>query len=228
MNNPKQLTFPWNKDNKSSFESFYVSEANKQLVLLLQDELFDDDLLIFGTKDSGKTFLLQALCNLYNNQKKLVFFLPMKQAIKLSVDILDGLENIDLVCIDGIENVVGNKTWETAIFNLINRSLNSDNRLIFTSSKNIDDMNFELKDLDSRLRKLQSHELHCLADDDLLSALKHIASLRSIELGDKEAQYLLTYVNRNISDLVQILESLDQLSMEMKRRITIPLIKEVI
>jgi DnaA family protein len=49
-----------------------------------------------------------------------------------------------------------------------------------------------------------------------------------MELGDKEAQYLLTYANRNISDLVQILESLDQLSMEMKRRITIPLIKEVI
>jgi DnaA family protein len=89
-------------------------------------------------------------------------------------------------------------------------------------------MNFELKDLDSRLRKLQSHELHCLADDDLLSALKYITGLRSIELGDKEAQYLLTYANRNISDLVQILESLDQLSMEMKRRITIPLIKEVI
>jgi chromosomal replication initiation ATPase DnaA len=39
---------------------------------------------------------------------------------------------------------------------------------------------------------------------------------------------LLTYANRNISDLVKILESLDQLSMEMKRRITIPLIKEVI
>jgi chromosomal replication initiation ATPase DnaA len=39
---------------------------------------------------------------------------------------------------------------------------------------------------------------------------------------------LLTYANRNISDLVQILESLDQLSMEMKRKITIPLIKEVI
>ena len=228
MNNPKQLTLPWNKDNKSSFESFYVSEANKQLVLLLQDELFNDDLLIFGTKDSGKTFLLQALCNLYNYQKKLVFFLPMKQAIKLSVDILDGLENIDLVCIDGVENVSGDKPWETAIFNLINRSLSSKTRLVFTSSTNIDETNIELMDLDSRLRKIQSYELHSLADDDILFALKHIASLRSIELGNKEAQYLLTYANRNISDLVQNLESLDQLSMEMKRRITIPLIKEVI
>jgi len=228
MSNPKQLTFPWNKDNKSSFDSFYASKLNKHLLSLLQNNTFKDDLLIFGTKDSGKTYLLQALCNHFINQGKSSFYLPMKQAKELSVDILESLESMELVCIDGIESIVGNKVWEIGLFNLINRSLNSENRLIFTSSKNIDVMNFELKDLDSRLRKIQSHELYALADDEILSALKHIANLRSIELGSKEAQYLLTYANRNISDLVQILESLDQLSMEMKRKITIPLIKEVI
>ena len=228
MSNPKQLTFPWNKDNKSSFDSFYASKLNKHLLSLLQNNTFKDDLLIFGTKDSGKTYLLQALCNYFSNQGKSSFYLPMKQAKELSVDILESLESMELVCIDGIESIAGNKVWEIGLFNLINRSLNSENRLIFTSSKNIDVMNFELKDLDSRLRKIQSHELYALADDEILSALKHIANLRSIELGSKEAQYLLTYANRNISDLVQILESLDQLSMEMKRKITIPLIKEVI
>ena len=228
MSNPKQLTFPWNKDNKSSFDSFYASKLNKHLLSLLQNNAFKDDLLIFGTKDSGKTYLLQALCNHFSNQGKSSFYLPMKKAKELSVDILESLESMELVCIDGIESIVGNKVWEIGLFNLINRSLNSENRLIFTSSKNIDVMNFELKDLDSRLRKIQSHELYALADDEILSALKHIANLRSIELGSKEAQYLLTYANRNISDLVQILESLDQLSMEMKRKITIPLIKEVI
>ena len=228
MSNPKQLTFPWNKDNKSSFDSFYASKLNKHLLSLLQNNTFKDDLLIFGTKDSGKTYLLQALCNHFSNQGKSSFYLPMKQAKELSVDILESLESMELVCIDGIESIVGNKVWEIGLFNLINRSLNSENRLIFTSSKNIDVMNFELTDLDSRLRKIQSHELYALADDEILSALKHIANLRSIELGSKEAQYLLTYANRNISDLVQILESLDQLSMEMKRKITIPLIKEVI
>ncbi|MDC0923844.1 DnaA regulatory inactivator Hda [Gammaproteobacteria bacterium] len=228
MSNPKQLTFPWNKDNKSSFDSFYASKLNKHLLSLLQNNIFKDDLLIFGTKDSGKTYLLQALCNHFSNQGKSSFYLPMKQAKELSVDILESLESMELVCIDGIESIVGNKVWEIGLFNLINRSLNSKNRLIFTSSKNIDVMNFELTDLDSRLRKIQSHELYALADDEILSALKHIANLRSIELGSKEAQYLLTYANRNISDLVQILESLDQLSMEMKRKITIPLIKEVI
>jgi DnaA family protein len=228
MSNPKQLTFPWNKENKSSFDSFYTTKLNKQLLFLLKDEALKEDLLIYGAKDSGKTYLLQALCNQFNNQGKSSFFLPMRQAIELSVDILDSLENIELVCIDGLESLVGNKAWEVGLFNLINRSFNSNNRLIFTSAKNIDGMNFELKDLDSRLRKIQSHELHSLADDDILYALKHIANLRCIELGSKEAQYLLTYADRNISDLVKILESLDQLSMEMKRKITIPLIKEVI
>ena len=228
MSNPKQLTFPWNKENKSSFDSFYTTKLNKQLLFLLKDEALKEDLLIYGAKDSGKTYLLQALCNQFNNQGKSSFFLPVRQAIELSVDILDSLENIELVCIDGLESLVGNKAWEIGLFNLINRSFNSNNRLIFTSAKNIDGMNFELKDLDSRLRKIQSHELHSLADDDILYALKHIANLRCIELGSKEAQYLLTYADRNISDLVKILESLDQLSMEMKRKITIPLIKEVI
>jgi DnaA family protein len=228
MSNPKQLTFPWNKENKSSFDSFYTTKLNKQLLFLLKDEALKEDLLIYGAKDSGKTYLIQALCNQFNNQGKSSFFLPMRQAIELSVDILDSLENIELVCIDGLESLVGNRAWEVGLFNLINRSFNCNNRLIFTSAKNIDGMNFELKDLDSRLRKIQSHELHSLADDDILSALKHIANLRSIELGSKEAQYLLTYADRNISDLVKILESLDQLSMEMKRKITIPLIKEVI
>jgi DnaA family protein len=228
MSNPKQLTFPWNKENKSSFDSFYTTKLNKQLLFLLKDEALKEDLLIYGAKDSGKTYLLQALCNQFNNQGKSSFFLPMRQAIELSVDILDSLENIELVCIDGLESLVGNRAWEVGLFNLINRSFNCNNRLIFTSAKNIDGMNFELKDLDSRLRKIQSHELHSLADDDILYALKHIANLRCIELGSKEAQYLLTYADRNISDLVKILESLDQLSMEMKRKITIPLIKEVI
>ena len=153
MSNPKQLTFPWNKENKSSFDSFYTTKLNKQLLFLLKDEALKEDLLIYGAKDSGKTYLLQALCNQFNNQGKSSFFLPMRQAIELSVDILDSLENIELVCIDGLESLVGNKAWEIGLFNLINRSFNCNNRLIFTSAKNIDGMNFELKDLDSRLRK---------------------------------------------------------------------------
>jgi chromosomal replication initiation ATPase DnaA len=47
-------------------------------------------------------------------------------------------------------------------------------------------------------------------------------------LGDKEINYLVTYTKRNMSDLIEIIGKLDQLSMELKRKITVPLIKEII
>jgi DnaA family protein len=85
-----------------------------------------------------------------------------------------------------------------------------------------------LPDLESRIKKIQSYELYPIDDKDIIDALKYISQFKSINLGDKEAKYLVTYSQRDISNLIQILESLDQLSMEMKRKITIPLIKEVI
>jgi DnaA family protein len=115
-----------------------------------------------------------------------------------------------------------------AIFNLINKTLISKSRLIITSSEDLQSLNFSLPDLESRLRKIESYELIPIQDKDILDALLYISNLKSINLGDKEAKYLVTYSQRNISSLVHILESLDQLSMEMKRKITIPLIKEVI
>jgi DnaA family protein len=144
------------------------------------------------------------------------------------IEIFESLENIQLICLDGIENIISAIEWEKTIFNLINKTLISKSRLIITSSEDLQSLNFSLPDLESRLRKIESYELIPIQDKDILDALLYISNLKSINLGDKEAKYLVTYSQRNISSLVHILESLDQLSMEMKRKITIPLIKEVI
>ena len=228
MNKPRQLTFPWNKVNKSSLEGFYTSQENFHLVSLLKDSDFLGDLFIYGTKESGKTFLLQAMCNFYSSMTKSSLYVPLKKVMNYGVEIFESLENIDLICVDGIEQVISKIEWEKAIFNLINKALISENRLILTSSKDLKSLNFLLPDIESRIRKIQSYELYPINDKDILDALKYISKLTSINLGDKEARYLVTYSQRNISNLVHILESLDQLSMEMKRKITIPLIKEVI
>ncbi len=228
MNKPKQLTFPWNKVNKSSLEGFFASRENSHLLSLLKDSDFLDDLFIYGTKESGKTFLLQAMCNSYSSMSKSSLYIPLKKVMNYGVEIFESLENIDLICVDGIEEAISEIEWEKAIFNLINKTLISKSRLILTSSKDLKSLNFSLPDLESRIRKIQSYELHPINDKDIFDALKYISKLTSINLGDKEAKYLVTYSQRNISNLVRILESLDQLSMEMKRKITIPLIKEVI
>ena len=228
MNSPKQLTFPWNKSFHSSFEGFYIDPKNKQLISILENISINENMYIYGLKNSGKTYLLQSLCNKYSKNDKSSLFLPLMDVIKYGVEIIDSIENMDLVCIDGLEAVSQNKEWEIGLFNLINNAQQTGCRLVFTSSSEEGAINFSLADLDSRIRKFQSHEIFPISDDHLLKALKKITNLRSISLGEKEAQYLITYTKRNIADLVNILESLDQLSMENKRRITIPLIKELL
>jgi DnaA family protein len=155
-------------------------------------------------------------------------YVPLKKVMNYGVEIFESLENIDLICIDGIEQVISKTEWEKEIFNLINKALISKSRLILTSSKDLKSLNFSLPDLESRIKKIQSYELYPIDDKYIIDALKYISQFKSINLGDKEAKYLVTYSQRDISSLIQILESLDQLSMEMKRKITIPLIKEVI
>ena len=228
MNSPKQLTFPWNKPFHSSFEGFYIDPKNKQLISILENIPINENMYIYGLKNSGKTYLLQSLCNKYSKNNKSSLFLPLMDVNKYGVEIIDSIENMDLVCIDGLEAVSQNKEWEIGLFNLINNAQQTGCRLVFTSSSEEGAINFSLADLDSRIRKFQSHEIFPISDDHLLKALKKITNLRSISLGEKEAQYLITYTKRNIADLTIILESLDQLSMENKRRITIPLIKELL
>ena len=71
-------------------------------------------------------------------------------------------------------------------------------------------------------------ELFPVSKDKLNDAINFICNLRSINLGEKEINYLVTHSKRNISDLINIINKLDKTSMQLKRKITIPLIKEVI
>ena len=226
MNKPKQLTFPWIKQSLASFDDFYFDLKNFGLKKNLLEE--DDDLFLYGIKKSGKSFLLQSVCNFYASKNKSSLYIPIAEVMKYGISFMDSLDNLDVICIDDIDLINSNKEWEIAIFNLINDCLISKCRLIFSSSFNPSSIKFDLKDLISRIKKMNHVELFPVSDDKLNDALNFICNLRSINLGEKEINYLVTYSKRNISDLINIINKLDKTSMQLKRKITIPLIKEVI
>lgn len=225
MNNPRQLTFPWKKNFKSSLSSFYCDPKNKRLFNELKN-LDGDDVFIYGTKNIGKTYLLQAMCNYYNSNSRSSLYIPLKDAKSYDTAIIDNVSSLDLVCVDGLDQIANKLEWEIALFNLINNSLNIECRLIFSANFQNKTLQFGLPDFESRIKKLNSFEMMPVQDIYLKEALLHISQFRSINLGEKEVKYLLGYTKRNLSDLVSILERLDSLSMELKRKITIPLIKD--
>tara|TARA_B100000941_G_scaffold131292_1_gene92737 strand:- start:6431 stop:7108 length:678 start_codon:yes stop_codon:yes gene_type:complete len=225
VNNPEQLILPWSKVNKFTFSDFYFESKNSEIKDALKT---NQDFFLYGIEGVGKSFLLQAVCNFYAIEKKSSLYVPIKEAIKLNTDFLDSLDYLDVVCIDDIELIKNNKDWEIAIFNLINNSLLSKCRLIFSSSLNPSTIHFKLEDLSSRIKKIESIELLPISKNNLYEALRFIIDLRSINIGEKEINYLITYSKRNISDLLKIIEKLDKLSVQLKRKITIPMIKDVI
>ncbi len=225
MSKIEQLTFPWSKPNNSSFDDFYFEKNN---LSILENLKSGDDLLIYGLSKVGKSFLLQSLCNYFSKSNKSSLYLPLKELNNYKTGLLDDLEKLDLVCIDDLQLIAGDNNWETAIFNLINNCLISNCRIVFCSNINPSLISFELDDLFSRIQKINRMEVHPVKSDNLIEAVRFFADLRSINIGDKEVTYLINHSKRNMGDLVTHINQLDKLSMQLKRKITIPLIKKVI
>tara|TARA_X000000368_G_scaffold402562_1_gene376603 strand:+ start:9471 stop:10160 length:690 start_codon:yes stop_codon:yes gene_type:complete len=225
VSNSKQLVFQWNKANKSRFDDFYFDSLNKKV----KDSLINSgDIFLYGLRRTGKTYLLQSLCNYYSIENRTSLYIPLKEVKNLGSEITDSLEDLDLICIDDIDLIAGDNGWEIAIFNLINNCLLTNCRIVFCSSLNLSNINFELKDLVSRIKKIDSIEIFPVHERNLSNAIKFIAYTKSINLGEREIDYLIRYSERSIYSLVKIVEKLDKASLELKRKITIPLIKEVI
>ena len=225
MNKIEQLTFPWSKPNNSSFNDFYFEINNLSVLSNLKGE---EDLVIYGTSKVGKSFLLQSLCNYFSEANKSSLYIPLKELNSYETGLLDNLEKLNLVCIDDLEIIAGDNKWETAIFNLINDCLLSSCRIVFSSNINPSLISFQLRDLFSRIQKINQMEVFPVKSDNLAEAVRFFADLRSINIGDKEIAYLINHSKRSMGDLVTNINLLDKLSMQLKRKITIPLIKKVI
>jgi DnaA family protein len=89
-------------------------------------------------------------------------------------------------------------------------------------------MAIKLPDLKSRLAWGVVYQLHALSDEQKLDALKLRAQGRGLDLDLPVGKFLLRRCPRNMAQLFETLELLDQASLAQQRRLTIPFVKEVL
>jgi len=97
--------------------------------------------------------------------------------------------------------------------------------LLFAADASVAQLALGLPDLRSRLQLCVQFEIHELDDAGKAQALKENAQQRGLELKDDVAQYILQRSERNLHDLIAVLDCLDTLSLAEQRRITIPFVK---
>ena len=213
----------------SRFEDFVVG-PNKAVVEALKhipDEP-GSHVFLHGGEGSGKTHLLNALCHETRERGGRAFYLALKRLPTDAIESLQGLEKLDLVCVDDLHVIAGIDAWEEALFHCFNRIREANGRLLISSRKPLSELDIGLPDLASRLAWGLRLPLIPLEDHDKLKVISMQSHALGFSLSEEVQQYLLKHHERSMSALIQTVENLHQAALITKRRITVPLAREVL
>jgi DnaA family protein len=236
MKNTAQLTLSVQLPDDETFGS-YLSESNhlvvSQLKLFIEQNQTTksnepNSFYLFGLTGVGKSHLLHACSTYAAKLNKTSVCLSCAELLLLSVEVLDGLEQIDVICLDDIELIADNTVWQQAIFDLYNRVLEQNNCLLISGDQSATQLGLSLPDLVSRLTWGFTEQVKPLDDDEKVTALQYRASKRGLTLSSEAANFLLNRLSREMGNLITSLDILDKASIREQRKITIPFIKDVL
>ena len=235
MGTPVQLSLGIALKDEATFANFFEKEANAQAFAALKAIASEStqtepvNLIVWGAPGCGLTHLLQAVCHDAYESGKSIQYLPMNDVIGFDAnDICDGLEGVDLVCIDGIDAICGHRSWEHAFFHLYNKMKDAGHCMVFSSHTSPPSLPIILPDLKSRILASVVYHIESLADDEKQKAMIMRAQARGMEMSEEVAKYILQRASRDTNELFYLLNRLDDASLQQQRKLTIPFVKETL
>jgi DnaA family protein len=223
-----QLPLDFEFNNELTLESF-VAGPNMEVLNALQKIATDEAgfyVYLWGAEGVGKSHLLQAACQRIASVGEPVALLHLELHEQYAPQMLEGLENLALVCIDNIHAIAGLTDWEEALFHLFNRVYDKKTPLLISATKSPTQIDIQLRDLKSRLAWGLVLQLKSLSDEQKITALQKRAHIRGMELNDEVGRFLLTRYSRDMGSLIDLLDMLDEASLSEQRRLTIPFVRQ--
>lgn len=182
---------------------------------------------ICGPASAGKTHLLQAICSQAAQSRRAGYF-PLAQLASLGVGVLEGLPQLQCVCLDDLETVAGRVEWEKAIFGLLRELEECGGALVMAGRPPPALLAWALPDLGSRCAAGAVLQLRALDEVEQQQALQLRARLRGIELPEETSRWLQRRFPRDMRRLYELLDTLDEAALAAQRRLTVPFIREVL
>ena len=180
-----------------------------------------------GPPGAGKTHLLQAVSAQASTTMQ-TGYLPLRELARLGVGVLEGLRQIECLCIDDIDRVVGESEWERALFGVLQGIEEGGGRLVAAGQLPPALLRWALPDLGSRFSASAVFQLRVLNEVEQQAALQLRARIRGFELPDETSRWLQRRYPRDMRKLYELLDTLDEAALVAQRRLTIPFIREVL
>lgn len=227
----QQLPLPVQLPDDETFASFV--EGDNALLLqhlggLLSPQRFDLPFLTFisSAGGEGKSHLMYAMCHACLEQGISHIYLDLHQHREFTSDVLTGLEQMDIVCLDNVQAIADEHDWQVSLFDLINRVREHQRcRLVLSADAAPQQLPLTLPDLASRLTWGVYFSLTPLNDEQRSEVLEMRAQQRGLSMPPEVSRFLLNHLQRDMRSLMQALDTLDQQSLQAQRKLTVPFVK---
>lgn len=187
-----------------------------------------DWLYISGAAGTGKTHLALAVCAAAEQAGRAAIYLPLAAARGRVREALEGLERHEVIALDGLDAVAGQREDEIALFDFHNRVRAAGGALLYTGRTFPEGLGLVLPDLRSRLGQCGRITLAPLDEPGRAAVLQARALRRGLSLDRAALDWLLTRTGRDLGSLVAVLDRLDRESLAAKRRLTVPFLRGVL
>jgi DnaA family protein len=223
-----QLNLALSLKDDATFDNFLASadSVRAQARGVLLNPGAENLIYLWGSADSGRSHLLQAVCHHYLQDQKSAQYLPLADLVSFDPEaLLANLDALPLVCLESVETIVARPAWEQGLFNLFNGIKARGGLLVVTASCAPRDLPLALPDLKSRLSSGIAFHLGAYSDSEKLAIVRFRAGRLGLDLSEEAAGFILNRGERGLDALLARLRQLDVASLRAQRRVTIPFIK---
>ena len=224
-----QLPLSLGLKDSAVFANFIVGVNTEALAYLqsLTEHKTTPCVYLWGGRGSGKSHLLQALCHAAGESDRAAVYLPMRSADEFPCEVVNGLEAMDVVCIDDIHAIAGQQAWEQALLHLFERIQQAGSALVVTGKSVPTDLGLQSQ-LSSRLAWGMSFQLKALSNADKRTALQVRAQRRGLRMPQESTRFLVRHFGDDLMGLFDAFDNLDKASLAAKRKLTLPFIRQVL
>jgi DnaA family protein len=185
----------------------------------------------WGPEGSGRTHLLQAMSNAAVLAGLQSYSLTPTEPISWvrleeQISALAQNEQASVIVVDDVDRL--DDRLVGALFRILNAVQASKNIHIFMAG-NAAPANLALReDLRTRLGWGLIFQTQLLEDDEKIQALEQAAKDRGLVLSPEVVPWLLNRFYRDMPNLMALIDALDAYSLETKRAVTLPLVRELL
>lgn len=222
MNTPqRQMLLDLKPEQVPSLDNF-VAGANVELVERLRglaDARSFEAIYLWGGQGCGKSHLLAATAESARAQRPVVRLAGAEAGAELQ------LAPGCLLVIDDVGQL--GVEAQVALFRAFNSARLAGLALLLSGTA--PPLELQLReDLRTRIGQAIVYQVKPLSDEEKAATLQSQASQRGLRVDDEVIGYMLRHTPRDLPSLMAVLDELDRASLERKRPVTVPLLKEML